>query len=87
MSDNQSYYKSKRFRSILQYYEECERDDVPCIISSDDYVDIAEYYNVVKNNADKAEKVIDTAIKLYPGVTSPLVFKSRIMLFVHHDAE
>ena len=87
MSDNQSYYKSKRFRSILQYYEECERDDVPCIISSDDYVDIAEYYNVVKNNADKAEKVIDIAIKLYPGVTSPLVFKSRIMLFVHHDAE
>ncbi len=87
MSDNQSYYKSKRFRSILQYYEECERDSVPCIISSDDYVDIAEYYNVVKNNAEKAEKVIDIAMKLYPNVTSPLVFKSRIMLFVHHDAQ
>ncbi len=87
MSDNLSYYKSERFRSILQYYEETEREGVPCIISSDDYVDVAEYYNVVKNNAEKAEKVIDIALRLYPGTTLPLVFKGRLMLFVHQDTE
>ena len=85
MSDNRSYFKSKRFRAILQDYEETDRQGVPCIISSYDYVDVAEYYQDVKNDTEKAERAIDKALRLYPGETAPLIFKGRLMLLVHHD--
>ncbi|MBP5277541.1 MAG: hypothetical protein J6Z18_03520 [Prevotella sp.] len=85
MSDNRSYFKSKRFRAILQEYEEADRQDIPCIISSYDYVDVAEYYQDVKNDTEKAERAIDKAVALYPGETGPLIFKGRLMLLVHHD--
>ena len=87
MSDNRSYFKSKRFRAILQDYEETDRQGVPCIISSYDYVDVAEYYQDVKNDTEKAERAIDKALRLYPGETAPLIFKGRLMLLVHHDIE
>lgn len=84
---NDEYFRSKEFHALLDDYEECVKRGVPCIISSDDYTDIAEYYHIHDGNTLRAEQVIDTAIRLYPGTPSPLAFKARICLLKNDDAE
>ena len=78
MADN--YFSSKQFLSLLKEYEQCEKQGIPCIISSDDYIDIAEYYDTHQGDTEHAERVADTAIKLYPGAPAPLVFKARLCM-------
>lgn len=78
MADN--YFSSKQFLSLLKEYERCENQGIPCIISSDDYIDIAEYYDTHQGDVEHAERVADTAIRLYPGAAAPLVFKARLCM-------
>lgn len=86
MPNTEDYFNSKKFRNILNEYEENEKAGVPSIISSEDYIDIAEfYYN--SGNVERALKVTDTAIGLYPGSSIPLLFKARIELFDNNDSE
>ena len=76
-----NYFSSKEFLALLKEYEQCEKQGVACLISSDDYVDIAEYYETYQGNLELAEKVAKQAIHLYPEATAPLVFMARISLF------
>ena len=76
-----NYFSSKEFLALLKEYEQCEKQGVTCLISSDDYVDIAEYYETYQGNLELAEKVAKQAIQLYPEATAPLVFMARISLF------
>lgn len=86
MPSTEDYTNSKRFKSILKEYEDNEREGIPTIISSEDYVDIADfYYN--HGNVIKALKVIETAIALYPGATAPLLFMARYELLDNNDVE
>jgi tetratricopeptide (TPR) repeat protein len=81
------YFRSKRFLALLAKYEECQKSGVTCIISSDEYADIAEYYQMHDADMQRAEEAIDTAIGLYPGSTDPLAFKARICLMTGDDTE
>ncbi|MCR4853609.1 MAG: tetratricopeptide repeat protein [Prevotella sp.] len=81
------YFRTDAFLAILADYEDCQKRGVPCIISSEDYADIAEYYQVHDADLKRAEETIDTAIKLYPGSTDPLAFKARMCLLKGNDTE
>lgn len=83
MSDN-GYLDSKQFHNILSYYERCQRKGESCMISSDDYADIAEYYANTGHNR-KALKALDTAIEIYGNPTLPLVMKARYMFLEKKD--
>lgn len=86
MPNSDDYYRSKSFRDMLGEFEENEKNGVPTIISSEDYVDIAEYYY---NNGDveHALQVIDTTLRLYPDSSAPLLFKARIELIDNNDPD
>lgn len=71
---------------MLQEFERNEKNDVPTIISSDDYADIAEYY-YNNDDAERAEHVVDVALGLYPGAISPLLMKARIELIDRNNPD
>lgn len=86
MNNPEEYYHSKRFKALLKEFEDNERNGIPNIISAEDYIDVAEfYYN--NGSVEHALQVIDTAMRLYPGDATPLLFKSRIELIDNNDPE
>ncbi|MBO4827572.1 MAG: tetratricopeptide repeat protein [Prevotella sp.] len=78
MTDN--YFNSKRFKRILNQYEESEKTGTPVFLDSDEFTDIAEYYQG-KGETARACDVVDYALSIYPDATAPLVFKARMALF------
>lgn len=86
MNNPDEYYHSKRFKEMLKEFEENEKNGLPNIISAEDYVDVAEYY-YNKGEVEHALQVTDTAMRLYPGEATPLLFKSRIELLDNNDPE
>lgn len=81
-----NFYNSKEFKDNLRKYEDAEKNGCSTYLESDELTDIAEYYNS-KGELDKAIKVIDYAISLFPGATTPLIFRTRISLLVNNDSE
>lgn len=86
MKERFDYYKSDEFLAILKQYEDCEKKNIPCIISSEDYADIAEYYDS-KGLANQALRTINTAIDIYPGEIYPLALRTRFSIIHHHDTQ
>lgn len=74
-----NYYYSDRFKNILSYYEECVAKQVPCIVSCEDYCDIAEYYDELSDRR-RAKEVLETAMALYPDTQEPIVMRARMSL-------
>lgn len=84
MHNPEDYFNSKSFKDLLNEFEENEKAGKPNIISSDDYVDIGEYY-YNNGNIEKALDVINTAIELYPCSAAPILFKARYELLDNND--
>lgn len=76
MHTGDEYFDSRDFREILASYEESVRSGHPIFMDVDDLTDIADYYNFI-GDTEKAHAVIDFALGMYPGATTPLVFKAR----------
>ncbi|MBQ1588223.1 MAG: tetratricopeptide repeat protein, partial [Prevotella sp.] len=53
-------------------------------LEPDDLTDIAEYYHIL-GNIDACKNTVEYAIKMFPGATMPLVFRSRVALLMEHD--
>lgn len=79
MQTGDEYFDSKEFRDILTSYEESVRSGLPIFMDADDLTDIADYYNYT-GDTDRATEVIDFALNMNPGATTPLVFKARAAL-------
>ncbi|WP_289144401.1 tetratricopeptide repeat protein, partial [Xylanibacter rodentium] len=79
MQTGDEYFDSKEFRDILTSYEESVRSGLPIFMDADDLTDIADYYNYT-GDTDRANEVIDFALNMNPGATTPLVFKARAAL-------
>lgn len=73
------YFDSKEFRDILSSYENSVKSGQPIFMDVDDLTDIADYYNYT-GKGEKARAVIDFALEMNPGATTPLVFKARAAL-------
>lgn len=84
---NDEYFRSKEFLAILADYEDCKQRGVSCMISSDDYADVAEYYHIHDGDIVRSEQVVDAAIQLYPGATAPLAFKARLCLLKSDNSQ
>ena len=63
---NQAYFKSEKFRSLLERYEQMMKYSINSYFSADDLLEIASYY-LFKNQYADAENVIDYARRLYPS--------------------
>ena len=86
MPNSEEYFRSKRFKDTLAQYEENEMAGVPNCISSDEFADIAEYYYNL-GNEEAALNAIETAIRMYPGETIPLVFRAKMEMMEGGNTE
>lgn len=75
------YFDTKEFKANLKKWEDAVASGNSVYLESEDLTDIAEYYHTI-GRLDFARDVIDYAIQLFPGSTSPLVFRSRIALLI-----
>ena len=79
------FYESPEFKEKFQLYENAQATGTNVYLEPDDLTDIAEYYHIL-GNIDACKKTVDYAIKLFPGATMPLVFRSRVALLMERDA-
>ena len=76
MHFDEEYFNSKEFQELLDSYEIGVEAGCQPFMDADDFVNIADYYNMV-GDYDKAVHTVDYAIQLYPDATLPNVFKAR----------
>ena len=74
--DMSSYFEDPEFKELLAKYEGMAESHAPTYFDAEELTDIAEYY-ASRGEDDKAEEAIDFALRLHPGSTDALVFKSR----------
>jgi len=86
MAYNEIDFNSKEFKENIRKYEDARRENATVFMDSDDLTDIAEYY--YKNGKiDLAVETLDYAVRLFPGSTMPLIFRSRIALLDENSPE
>ena len=78
------FYESPEFKEKFQLYENAQASGTSVYLEPDDLTDIAEYYHIL-GNIDACKYTVDYAIKMFPGATMPLVFRSRVALLMEHD--
>ena len=86
MTDSEQYFESDSFKQMLEAYEESKKSGNPVFLDSDEYADIAEYYDY-NGKSDLAIEVADEAISIYPGAIGPLAFKARYVLQNEQNTE
>ena len=75
-NDLSSYFEDPEFKDLLAKFEGMVENHTPTYFDAEELTDIAEYY-ATKGEEQKAEEVIDFALRLHPNNTDALVFKSR----------
>ena len=75
-NDLSSYFEDPEFKDLLAKFEGMVENHTPTYFDAEELTDIAEYY-ATKGKEQKAEEVIDFALRLHPNNTDALVFKSR----------
>lgn len=78
------FFESPEFKEKFQLYENAQASGTSVYLEPDDLTDIAEYYHIL-GNIDACKNTVDYAIKMFPGATMPLVFRSRVALLMEHD--
>lgn len=82
--NSEDYFRSKEFKNILKQYEDAKRQGFYPLLSSDELVDVAEYY-YNNGNAQQTSEIIEEALYIYPGSAAPLLFKARIELIDNNN--
>ena len=80
------YFEDKKFKEILQKFEEAKANGESIYLDSEELTDIAEYYHW-KGDIDEAMSVADYALSIFEGATGPLVLKARTALLNDEDPE
>ena len=78
------YFESTEFKEKLQLYENAQASGTSVYLEPDDLTDIAEYYHML-GNIEACMEVVNYAIRLFPGATMPLVFRSRVALLMENN--
>lgn len=81
LEEDEKYFEGKRFRRMLQRYEEAMQQRGTLYMEADELTDIAEYY-AMNNRMDEANKAIQLARSLHPESVDPQVFLSRQQMFL-----
>jgi tetratricopeptide (TPR) repeat protein len=80
------YYESPEFKEKFQLYENAQASGTSVYLEPEDLTDIAEYYHIL-GNIEACMKTVDEAIQMFPGATSPLIFRARIALLVEKNID
>ena len=87
MKDNfAQYFDKPEFRDLLARYEEMLTGDRTFYFEATELTDIAEYY-AMQGDSEKAEAVLDYALRLHPENIDALIFKARARLINGNLAE
>ena len=81
---NDNYFNSKEFKNILSLFENSQKEGKDCILSSEEFTDIAEYYNA-RGLQEKAVNVAQYALYLYPKASAPLLFLAKSEVVINRD--
>ena len=76
MNIDEDYFKSEDFQELLSCYEESVESGEPMFLDADDFVDLADYYNM-NDEEEKAENAIMHGLSLYPDDVLLNVFMAR----------
>lgn len=76
MSIDEDYFDSEDFQELLSSYEESVESGEPMFLDADDFVDLADYYNLHDEEC-KAESAIEYGLSLYPDDVLLNVFMAR----------
>lgn len=79
------FFNSKEFKNNLSLYEHSLKEGKVCILSSDELIDIAEYYNT-SGMFEEAMEAAKYASKLYPEASMPLIFMAKMNICIYKDA-
>ncbi len=85
-SAKQQYFKSKAFKALLDKYEKSSSQGEPFYFDPEELTDIAEYYQA-NDDDEKAIRVIEKAIRMFPEAVAPLAFRSRYALLQEDNIE
>ena len=61
MNIDEDYFKSEDFQELLSCYEESVESGEPMFLDADDFVDLADYYNM-NDEEEKAEVIYSCRI-------------------------
>lgn len=78
--DLSSHFEEPEFRQILAKYEGMVESHTPSYFDPEELTDIADYYIYI-GEKDKADKVIEYSLQLYPNNTDALIYKIRDLYF------
>lgn len=80
------YTNSPEFKAILKKYENAMAMGELVYFDSDDIIDIAEHYHV-SGDLENAEAAATYCSRLYPDLTTPLLFKARMAIIDYGDID
>ena len=80
------YYSSEQFRTILKKYEDMNKLGVSSYLDAEELTDVAEFYHM-QGNIQQALEAVDMALRIFPGATTPIVFKARVALLIDNDIQ
>ena len=78
--DLSSHFEEPEFRQILTKYEGMAENHTPLYFDQEELTDLADYYIYI-GEEDKADKVIEYSLQLYPNNTDALIYKVRKLYF------
>lgn len=76
MSD---YFNSPEFRDTLKKYQSWRSGGAPVYLDSDEYADIAEYYQSIGNESESLA-AIEQGLSIFPTATAPLITRCHLAL-------
>lgn len=83
---NNDVYNSQEFKDNLKKYEAALAEGSSVYLEPDELTDISEYYHL-HGRLDDALSANKLALQMFPGATSPLVFRARVALLVENDPQ
>lgn len=86
MTEDKKFFDSKEFKDLLNKYELSVKTGNPIYLEPEELTYIGEYYQE-QGLTEKAIKVLDYAIQVFPGAINPLLLRSRIALIDDQDIE
>ncbi|MCR4613360.1 MAG: tetratricopeptide repeat protein [Bacteroidaceae bacterium] len=79
-------FNSPEFQELLSRYEQSRREDAPCYLDSEDYVDLSDYY-LDHDKPNEALKVIDEGLSLHPNDDLLPAVRAGVLIYLHRFAE
>ena len=86
ISGTDKYFESDEFKGNLTYFEKCKREGKSCILGSEEFADISEFY-FEKGKTTDAKEVAEYAASIYPDAPAPKFILARYNIIISRNKE